>query len=147
MKSDKHETLILGAGIAVLALSLAIPLVQRMWAEYDLQQVATRAAEVKSQVLSAAVSDKSLGERVGAIVDGISPDAAHAEAVVSTAAAETESPAEGELNANAANPLGSLKVVAEWSARGHARMRVDDAARTKHWTWEAPVPQLASPAR
>lgn len=144
MDSGKHERLILGAGLAVLALSLAVPLVQRAWEEYDLREVATRATNVKDQVLSSAVSDKSFGERVGAIVDGISPDAAHADAAVSmTAAASGDPLAEAD---DAVATAANLRIVAEWSATGRARMRVDDAARVKHWTWEAPPP-LAAPAQ
>jgi len=144
MKSDHNEKLILFAGLSVLAFSLVVPLAQRIANDYDIADVATRAAELKKDVLTAAASDKTLGEHVGRLVDGLSPDAALAEA--SLRGEKSMAPNTNAVRLTPGGPIGELKVVAEWAEDGRAKMRVDEAARKKQWTWEAPSPSLASPS-
>lgn len=147
MNSDNNEKLILIAGLSVLAFSLVVPLAQRIANDYDIADVASRAADLKRDVLTATASDKTLGERVGNLVDGLSPDAALAEASLrGEKSVAPKNDAASLTPGNAGGPIGELKVVAEWSQDGRARMRVDEAARKKQWTWEAPPPSLASPA-
>ncbi len=137
MNLATNEKLILFAGVAVLAVSLALPAIQRVMSDYDVRDVATRAADFKRDVLSSSTADGTLGESV--LVDSLSPDAALAGA--SVGAGENAAPAASSVSArqgSAAGPIGDLRVVAEWSAAGHARMRVDETAKTKQWTWDNP---------
>lgn len=147
MNPASQEKLIVGAGITVLALSLVLPLIQRVADEYDLSEVAVRAVELKTEVLSSAAADKSLGQRVGQLVDGISPDAALAEAAPGETSTDIVPPYAADVQPDASAPIDAMRVVAEWSNSGRAKMRVDEATRTKNWTWEAPAPQLASPGQ
>jgi hypothetical protein len=80
MNSRDRETLVVALGVAVLAISLLLPLGQKFAAEHDVGEVAVRAVEVKDKLLSAAEGGKPLRVRVSDIVDGLSPDAALAEA-------------------------------------------------------------------
>lgn len=80
MNSRDNETLIVLAGVAVLAVSLILPMMQRIASEHDVHEVAVRAIEVKDKLLSSTDSAKPLRVRVTEIVDGLSPDAALAEA-------------------------------------------------------------------
>lgn len=110
MNSRDNETLIVAIGVAVLAISLLLPLARDFAAEHDVREVKARAVEVKRKLMETAESGKPLAVRVSNIVDGLSPDAALAEAEAQ--AGEVEMPAAGasvaaETEAVAEKPLAA----------------------------------------
>lgn len=78
MNSRDNETLIVLAGIAVLAVSLFLPMVQQLASEQDVRDVAVKAIEVKDKLLSTAEEAKRV--RVTELVEKLAPDVALAEA-------------------------------------------------------------------
>lgn len=110
MKSHDHETLIVAAGVFVLAVSLLLPMVQKFAAEHDVREVATRAAEVRDKLMSSAETGKPLRVRVSDLVDGLSPDAALAEAEMrddrDDHEDQTVAPAASEMSAVTSPPVG-----------------------------------------
>jgi hypothetical protein len=148
MNSDRNEKLILGVGLAVLAGSLVLPLVLRIASDYSVADMASRVVTLKKHVLTAAASDRTLGEHVGSLVDGLSPDSALAEASRQEGKSIAP-PAEAASmpHGKSGGPIADLRVVAEWSQNGRARMRVEEEARMKHWTWESPAQPSDSSAQ
>ena len=106
MNSRDNETLIVLAGVAVLAVSLILPMMQRIAAEHDVSEVAVRAIEVKDKLLSSTDSAKPLRVRMTEIVDGLSPDAALAEAEMRNDKAVAPAPVDAVARPQEASPAG-----------------------------------------
>lgn len=119
MNSRDNETLIVLAGVAVLAVSLILPMVQRIAAEHDVREVAVRAIEVKDKLLSSTDTAKPLRVRMTEIVDGLSPDAALAEAEMRSDKAVAPAPVDAVARPKEASPA-SVDAAAPPEADGAA---------------------------
>ncbi len=133
MKTADNETLVMFAGVLVLALSLAVPLFQDLAKKHDVRQIASGAVDLKNELLSAKDPGKVLSVKVSNLVGELSPDAALA---ASPTGAEKSPGGQGREDAakgDKANP----KVVAEWSGAGEASVRVQKDQRARgNWAWD-----------
>ncbi len=140
MKQADNERLILGAGIVVLAISLAVPAFQKIAEMHGVRDVAARMAEVPRRLVASGTPGKTLSLQVKGLVDGLSPDVALADAKiragdVAEAKATPVSPKKDKRPVDSNQKNGDIRVVVDWSATGNAKLRVATDDERPEWSY------------
>ncbi len=140
MRSQDGEKMILGAGIAVLTVSLAVPAFHKLAELHEVRYVASRVADVPRLLMASGKPGKTLSVQVQNLVDGLAPDAALAKAkmrdgkAAETVATPLMSEKKGEAGEAAGNENG-LKVLVGWSGADGAEAQRPGQKRS--WSFPA----------
>ncbi len=140
MKQADNERLILGAGIVVLAISLAVPAFQKLAEIRGVRDVAARVAEVPRRLVASGTPGKTLSLQVKHLVDGFAPDVALAdakmrEADTAEAKATPVTPKQDKRSEHSTEKNNDIKVVVDWSASGNAKLRVATDDERPQWSY------------
>jgi len=141
MKSVDNDMVIVVAGFTVLFVSLAYPLMTELANKHEVRQVATRAVELKDEIMSSDHPAKVIQARVGNLVREFAPDTA----LAGVARADVAMPVDGlaapsahgmsdRALVSALEPSGATGVVGPSAGDGE-EPAAQDRPRSS-WAWD-----------